>query len=76
MKLQEQIHEYNATVSWDKADINRDSSTLKTEAACCSETSVEFQWSTRRYIPEHITLHNHRCESLKSYLKYFLIKMP
>jgi hypothetical protein len=30
--------------------------------------SVEFQRTTRRYIPEDRTLHNHRCENLKSYL--------
>jgi hypothetical protein len=33
----------------------------------CSETEVEFQWTTRRYIPEDSTLPNHRCENLKSY---------
>jgi hypothetical protein len=31
---------------------------LKMEA-CSFETSVDFQWSTRRYIPEDRTLHNH-----------------
>jgi hypothetical protein len=43
------------------------SSTLKMVAICSSETSVDFQRSTRRYIPEDSTLHNHRCENLKSY---------
>jgi hypothetical protein len=33
------------------------SSTLKMEAKCSSETSVEFQRTTRRYIPEDNTLH-------------------
>jgi hypothetical protein len=33
-----------------------------------SETSVDFQRTTRRYIPEDSTLHNHRCENLKSYI--------
>jgi hypothetical protein len=33
-------------------------STLKTEAICSSETSVDFQWTTRRYIPEDSTLHS------------------
>jgi hypothetical protein len=42
------------------------SSTLKMESACPSETSVEFQRTTRRYIPEDRTLHNHRCENHKS----------
>jgi hypothetical protein len=31
-------------------------STLKMEATCCSETSVDFQRTTRRYIPEDSTL--------------------
>jgi hypothetical protein len=44
------------------------SSTLKMEAICSSETSVEIQQTTRRHIPEDDTLHNHRCENLKSYL--------
>jgi hypothetical protein len=42
-------------------------STLKMEAICSPETSIHFQPTTRRYIPEDGTLHNHRCENLKSY---------
>jgi hypothetical protein len=34
-----------------------------------SKTPVDFQRTTRRYIPEDRTLHNHRCENLKSYIK-------
>jgi hypothetical protein len=37
------------------------------EAVCSSETVVEFQQSTQRYIPEDSTLHNHRRDNLKSY---------
>jgi hypothetical protein len=37
------------------------------EAICSSETSTEFQRTTRRHIPDDNTLHNHRCENLKSY---------
>jgi hypothetical protein len=37
------------------------------EAIFSSETSVDFQRTTRRYIPEDVTLHNHRCENRKSY---------
>jgi hypothetical protein len=37
------------------------------EAICSSETSVETQQTTQRHIPEDDTLHNHRCENLKSY---------
>jgi hypothetical protein len=38
---------------------------MKMEAISFSETSVNFQPATRRYIPEGETLHNHRCEHLK-----------
>jgi hypothetical protein len=37
------------------------------EAICSSEASVNIQRTTRRYIPEVDTLHNHQCENLKSY---------
>jgi hypothetical protein len=37
------------------------------EAGRSSETSVNFQRATWRYIPEDSTLHNHLCEKLKSY---------
>jgi hypothetical protein len=42
-------------------------SSLKKKAICFSETSVYFQRTTLRYIPEDSTLHNHRCENIKSY---------
>jgi hypothetical protein len=42
------------------------SSIMKMEAKCSSETSVDFQRTTRRYITEDITLPNNRCENLKS----------
>jgi hypothetical protein len=42
-------------------------STLKMEAICSSETSVETERTTRRHILEDDTLHKHRCENLKSY---------
>jgi hypothetical protein len=42
------------------------SSTLKMEAKCFSETLVDFQRTTRRYIPEDSSLHTHRCENLKT----------
>jgi hypothetical protein len=38
------------------------------EATCSSEASVDFQRTTQRYISEDKTLHNHRCENLKSYM--------
>jgi hypothetical protein len=41
--------------------------TVKMEATCSSETSVDFQRTTSRYIPDYKVLHNHRCENLKAY---------
>jgi hypothetical protein len=40
------------------------------EGVCSSETSVASQ-TTRRHIPEDDTLHNHRCENLKFFTKYY-----
>jgi hypothetical protein len=37
--------------------------TLKMEATYSYETSVAFQQTTQRYIPEDRTLHNHRCDN-------------
>jgi hypothetical protein len=37
------------------------------EAICSSETSVDFQRTTWRYIPEDSTIYDHSCENLKSY---------
>jgi hypothetical protein len=37
------------------------------EAIFSSETLVDFQRTTRRYIPEDSVLHNYRCEDFKSY---------
>jgi hypothetical protein len=50
------------------------SSTLKMEAICSSETSVDFQRTTRRYIPEDSNIYNHRCENLKSYKHEHVLK--
>jgi hypothetical protein len=44
------------------------SSTLNTGAISYSEMLVDFQQTTRRYIPEDSALHNHRCDNLKSYI--------
>jgi hypothetical protein len=41
------------------------------EGICSSETSTNFQRATRRYNPEDSTLHNHRCENLKSCKQVF-----
>jgi hypothetical protein len=41
------------------------------EVTYSSETSGDFQQTTRCYIPEDRTLHNHLCENLKSYILLF-----
>jgi hypothetical protein len=41
------------------------------EALCSSETSVDFQRTKWRYILEYRTLHNHRCENLKSCILWY-----
>jgi hypothetical protein len=56
------------TIQRTKSTIFWDSSTLKMEVTCSFETSVDFQRTTRRYIPEDSTLHNHLCENLKSHI--------
>jgi hypothetical protein len=38
------------------------------QATCSHETSVDFQRTTWRYIPEDRTLYAYRCENLKSYI--------
>jgi hypothetical protein len=48
------------------------SSILNMEAIVSSETSVDFQQSTRRYISEESTLHYHCCEDLKSEIVNFI----
>jgi hypothetical protein len=52
-----------------EADGKQRVSNLKMETICSSETWVDFQRITGRYIPEDRTLHNHLCENLKSYKK-------
>jgi hypothetical protein len=49
------------------------SSILKMEATCSSETSVEFQRTTRHCIPEDRPLQNHRCENLRSFTEESLM---
>jgi hypothetical protein len=41
-------------------------STLEMKAICSRETSVAFQRTTRRHVPEVCILYNHRCENFKS----------
>jgi hypothetical protein len=38
------------------------------EAICSPGTSVDFERTTRRYIPEDRTLHKYRCENRGSYI--------
>jgi hypothetical protein len=43
------------------------------EAILSSEMLVDSQRITRRYIPENGSLHNHRCENLKSQIEHSLL---
>jgi hypothetical protein len=43
---------------------------IKQEAACSSETSVEFQRTTRRYIQDGVIIHNHCFENIKPYISW------
>jgi hypothetical protein len=45
----------------------------KTEATYSSEMSVDFHQTTRYSTPEDRTLHNHRCENLKSDTVYYMV---
>jgi hypothetical protein len=44
-------------------------------AACSSEPSVGFQRTILCYIPADRTLHNHRCENLKYYIRQTVQKL-
>jgi hypothetical protein len=46
--------------------------TLKMRVICSSEKSIDCQRTTLRYIPGERTLHNHRCQNLKSYVRIYL----
>jgi hypothetical protein len=50
------------------------SSSLKLEATCSSETSVDFQQTTWSYIPQDTSLPNHSCENPNSYKKLNSLK--
>jgi hypothetical protein len=47
-------------------------STLKMEAICSSETSVDTQWTTRRYTPEIGTLHTEYIVYIYIYIYVFI----
>jgi hypothetical protein len=51
-------------ISWE-----RNERKSRSEELCSSETSVDSQRTTCRYLPEDGTLHTHRCENLKSYIQ-------
>jgi hypothetical protein len=59
---------YRKQVGNGKVDLSSHWLTLKMEVVFFSETSTVFQQTTWHYIPEDSTLHNHRCENLKSYI--------
>jgi hypothetical protein len=40
--------------------------------AYSSDTSIDMQRTTRLYILQYRTVHNHRCQNLKSYNKFII----
>jgi hypothetical protein len=56
MSLPSSAPKNNPTKKTPEADSKQSSSAMKMEAKRSSETSVEFQPTTRRYIPEDRTL--------------------
>jgi hypothetical protein len=52
---------------WKGASLLVYCSTLRMEAICSCETSIDFQRTTRYYIPEHNGLYKHRCENFRFY---------
>jgi hypothetical protein len=48
-------------------------SILKMKAIYSCEMSVDFKQTTWRYMPEVITLHNHRSEDIKSYIVHYIV---
>jgi len=46
------------------------------EAVRTSETSANFNLTTRRYIPEDSKLHTRRRENLKSHMRYTYFHEP
>jgi hypothetical protein len=46
------------------------------EAKCFFETSIDFQQTTRRYIPEDRTVNNHRCEIISDPENHSLTAKP
>jgi hypothetical protein len=57
----------NHYIFWDTMPCSELKVNRRFGGAYSSETSFYFQRATRHYIPEDRTLHNHRCENLKSY---------
>jgi hypothetical protein len=49
---------------WNLTDVSEEQILLGLLSS--SEMAVYFQRTTRRYIPEDISLHNHRCQNLNS----------
>jgi hypothetical protein len=51
------------------------SSTLKMKVTCSSaEISVDFERTTRRYIPDDRILCNHNCENLISDMEFYMFR--
>jgi hypothetical protein len=70
---------WRRVVSWKKADVSdmRTASiiALMMEAVRTFETSVHFNVTTRRYMPEDSKLHTCRCDNLKSHTEIIRLQL-
>jgi hypothetical protein len=55
---------------------NKHEVSKQNKVPCFSETLVDLQRISRPYIPEDRTLHNHGCESLRSYNSHIYQPFP
>jgi hypothetical protein len=56
----------NVASIFSKKPAQREGSSKQSSAVCSSETPINFQRTTRCYIPEDKILHNHGCENFIS----------
>jgi hypothetical protein len=66
--MREIILAIKVTVFWDVAPCSHVEVDLMMEAVRTSEKSVNFNVTTRRYIPEYSKLHTRRRDNLKSHI--------
>jgi hypothetical protein len=59
------LEEHTASIIIDEEQAKQETNMKQVPSTAIMSANVE--WTTRHYIPEDRTFHNHRCENLKSY---------